>query len=101
MEGPFGSKKEQIDASWAALNIYASLAEKAGMSLIKNEIEDRAFRFLMPQEHKRVVDQLAERQQDHDVLKQAKKEVLQALMEDAVFLNHVERVEVKGRVKVS
>lgn len=100
MEAPFQTKKDQIDASWACLNVYASLAEAAGMSLIKNALEDRAFQFLMPQEHQRIVKQLDARKGHYQkVLGQARREVLQALVEDPLFMSNVERVEVKGRIK--
>jgi (p)ppGpp synthase/HD superfamily hydrolase len=85
------------DACWAGLNIYASLAEKAGMALVKNAIEERAFRFLMPGEYARVSAQLEARGEQHRrVLQQARREVMQALLEDGAFMNAVERVEVKG-----
>eukprot|EP00624_Nannochloropsis_granulata_P000098 evm.model.NODE_10350_length_10959_cov_28.541107.1 len=90
----FGTKKDEIDACWACLNVYASLAEAAGMSIIKNALEDRAFQFLMPQEHKRVVSELEARRGHYQkVLGQARREVLQALMEDPIFMSNVERVE--------
>ena len=96
----FGTKKDEIDACWACLNVYASLAEAAGMSLIKNALEDRAFQFLMPQEHRRVVAELEARRGHYQkVLGQARREVLQALLEDPVFMTNVERVEVRGRIK--
>jgi len=96
----FGTKKDEIDACWACLNVYASLAEAAGMSLIKNALEDRAFQFLMPQEHRRVVAELEARRGHYQkVLGQARREVLQALLEDPVFMSNVERVEVRGRIK--
>lgn len=96
----FGAKKEEIDACWACLNVYASLAEAAGMSQIKNALEERAFKFLMPQEHRKVMTALeAKRDRYQKVLGQARKEVLQALLEDPVFMSNVERVEVRGRIK--
>ncbi|GAB5030813.1 gtp pyrophosphokinase [Nannochloropsis oceanica] len=96
----FGTKKDEIDACWACLNVYASLAEAAGMSIIKNALEDRAFQFLMPQEHRRVVSELEARRGHYQkVLGQARREVLQALMEDPIFMSNVERVEVRGRIK--
>lgn len=88
------------DACWAALNIYASLAEKAGMSLVKAMIEERAFKFLMPSEYAKVHAQLEARGEQHRrVLQQARQEVMRALLEDGAFMNAVERVEVKGRIK--
>lgn len=70
------------------------------MSLVKNAIEEMAFRFLMPNEYARVAAQLEARGEQHRrVLQQARKEVMQTLLEDGAFMNAVERVEVKGRIK--
>lgn len=70
------------------------------MSLVKNAIEERAFRFLMPGEYARVSAQLEARGEQHRrVLQQARKEVMQTLLEDGAFMNAVARVEVKGRIK--
>jgi hypothetical protein len=76
LDGPFTTKRQRIHTCWACLNIYAPLAEKAGMSLIKNEMEDMAFQFLMPQEYGRIASELKAREdKDLEVLKQARAEV--------------------------
>lgn len=78
MEGPFAGAREKVNRMYAALNIYASLAEKAGMNLIKNDLENKAFEYLMPEEHNRITAQLKEREErDLGVLRQASSEVRQ------------------------
>jgi (p)ppGpp synthase/HD superfamily hydrolase len=78
MEGPFAGAREKVNRMYAALNIYASLAEKAGMNLIKNDLENKAFEYLMPEEHNRITVQLKEREErDLGVLRQASSEVRQ------------------------
>jgi (p)ppGpp synthase/HD superfamily hydrolase len=100
LDGPFASRRDKTNACCAALNVYAVLAERAGMGLIKNAIEDRAFQYLMPEEYARIAEALETRRKlDEDVLRQARSELLQMLREDAVFQQAVTRYEVKGRVK--
>lgn len=48
------------------LDIYAPLANRLGISWIKTELEDLSFKFLRPESHNKVVDQIKRSQSERD-----------------------------------
>ncbi len=60
------AKIRQIAAE--TLDIYAPLAHRLGMAKIKWELEDLAFKFLYPAEHKEIVGKIVASREDREVL---------------------------------
>ncbi len=74
--------------------IYAPLAHRFGMAGIKAELEDLAFRFLEPDDHRVLVDQLASKRAERDQLIKT----LQIPLERALA-SEIDEYEVTGRPK--
>jgi GTP pyrophosphokinase len=54
------------DIATETLEIYAPLAHRLGMARIKWELEDLAFKYLYPKEHKQIVSRIVESRQDRE-----------------------------------
>lgn len=64
------------------LEIYAPIADRLGMSVIKTELEDAAFRHVYPEEYKRVQELLKERKTEtEDRLEKAERDLKKELAE--------------------
>ncbi len=50
--------------SWESLNLYAQIAHKLGLYNIKSELEDIALKYLEPRDYARIVDKLAETEEE-------------------------------------
>jgi len=100
VEGPFTDKKHQKYTIWAALHIYAPLAQKAGLKEIQYKFEDKAFQYLHPEEWRKVTNMLKDRAiEDEQVLDQACRQVKQELLQDERFMTALGSLKVKARVK--
>ncbi len=76
------------------LDIYAPLANRLGMSAIKNELEDLCFQYLYPDDYARITRDLAARKENHErYLKRIIQDIGDALTEADIV------AEVKGRGK--
>jgi GTP diphosphokinase / guanosine-3',5'-bis(diphosphate) 3'-diphosphatase len=76
------------------MEIYAPLAGRMGMQLVREEMEDIAFGVLNPEASKLILDRLARlRQESGDLLKEIEKALSKALTD-----HHI-KAEVKGREK--
>ncbi|HLR64558.1 MAG TPA: bifunctional (p)ppGpp synthetase/guanosine-3',5'-bis(diphosphate) 3'-pyrophosphohydrolase [Pseudogracilibacillus sp.] len=85
-------KQQRI--SYETLEIFSPLTHRLGMSTIKWELEDIAFRYLKPQEYYRVV-QLMNQKRDHR--EQYIAEVMQVIEEELEKVNI--EAEISGRPK--
>lgn len=54
-------RDRQIAISKETIELYAPIAHKLGMYDLKMQLEDGAFRYLYPEEHKRIIKELNER----------------------------------------
>ena len=77
------------------LELYAPLANRLGVTRLKWEMEDLAFRYLEPETYKRIASGLAERRADREHFIERFKEALRA----ALAADGLEGFEVKGRPK--
>ncbi len=76
------------------LDIYAPLANRLGVSAIKNELEDLCFQYLYPDDYARITRDLTARKENHErYLKRIIAEVSEALHEAGI------EAEVNGRGK--
>ncbi len=57
-------REKQIRIAEESLNIYAGIAHKLGISVIKNGLEDLAFKYLQPEEYKKIDDFINSHEQD-------------------------------------
>jgi GTP pyrophosphokinase len=76
------------------LDIFAPLANRLGMGLLKWELEDLAFRALEPQAYKRIAKLLEEKRSEREVFIRRFGEQLKSLLDDQQI-----KASVQGRVK--
>ncbi|MDH3538103.1 MAG: bifunctional (p)ppGpp synthetase/guanosine-3',5'-bis(diphosphate) 3'-pyrophosphohydrolase, partial [Gammaproteobacteria bacterium] len=76
------------------LDIYAPLANRLGMGLLKWELEDLAFRALEPQVYKRIASLLEEKRSEREAFIEKFTTQLEALLDEQEI-----RASVQGRVK--
>ena len=66
------SPEKQARKAKETLEVYAPLADRFGMGVIRSELEDLSFRYLMPEEFEKLHAEVAEQQQERmDLLKSA------------------------------
>ena len=64
------------------LEIYAPIADRLGMSVVKTELEDEAFQFVYPKEYEKTRELLKERKQENEKrLEKTEKDLKRALAE--------------------
>lgn len=96
---------EETRASQEALHIYAPLAARLGMFRLKANLEDAAFRTLYPHSHARVSALCGGEKTNNvgegmrSVLSDTTSKMKRLLQEDCSFMEHIESVKVKARVK--
>lgn len=61
-----GQEDERVLAAKECTNIYAPLANRLGIGQLKWELEDYSFRYLHPEDYKRIADLLHERRIDRE-----------------------------------
>jgi len=88
------SYEERRCIAHESLDIYAPLANRLGMGLIKWEIEDLAFRALEPQSFKKIADLLEEKRSEREVfIKEFSADLKKNVTKQGI------KVVVSGRVK--
>ncbi len=88
-------REERRRVAREALELYAPLANRLGVSRLKWEIEDLAFRYLEPETYKRIAKALAERRADRERFIEQFLDALRA----ALDADGVSGFEVTGRPK--
>src|SRR6266851_3490753 len=85
-------KQERI--SRETMDLYAPIAHRLGMGLIRNELEDTAFCHLEPAAYMELSKQVAHKSKFHEkFLKQVQETILKKLVENSI------PAEVEGRIK--
>jgi GTP diphosphokinase / guanosine-3',5'-bis(diphosphate) 3'-diphosphatase len=76
------------------MEIYAPLAHRLGISRLKNELEDAAFRFLYVEEYSELISKVTGFETQHaDIIEEAKKDIEKLLADMSI------KAEVSGRRK--
>jgi len=90
----YGDYEQRRRVAQETLDIYAPLANRLGMGLLKWELEDLAFRVLEPQGYKRIAKLLEEKRSEREAFIEQFTTRLKQLLEDQELTASVE-----GRVK--
>ncbi len=85
----YQTPKKQKEKSTETLDIYAPIADRLGISKIKVELDDLAFRYLQPEKYKELTEMLA--------LDQRRREAFIGSIEEEVK-NHIEKEGIKATV---
>ena len=78
----FHKPGKQVEIAQETLDIYAPLANRLGIFWIKKELEDTAFKYLMPEEYKKVRSWITKNQEEREKHIEAVKEILREKMEE-------------------
>jgi len=62
----FLNSNRQIDIARETMDIYAPLAHRLGIEWLKGELEDEAFKYLLPLEYKNVVSKITKKRKERD-----------------------------------
>src|SRR5680860_1360476 len=87
-------RDKQVRIAQQTMEIYAPLANRLGIWQVKSELEDLAFRYLQPDEHARIVQDLEQRGKDSQTYIDAVERELGALLAAAGI-----EAEMSGRTK--
>ena len=90
----FLSPERQQAIAQETMEIYAPLAARLGVWQFKWELEDLAFRFLEPDEYRRIAEMVASRRAEREVFVQHVEQDVTAALDEAKL-----PAEVSGRVK--
>lgn len=91
------SEKKQKSISEETLVVYAPIAHRLGISSIKNELEDRGFYYLFPQDYQKIKDYLEQNNEPFALRLQQFIEKIKSLMLKNGFLENDFKIE--SRVK--
>src|SRR6266852_795022 len=86
--------EKQQRISRETMDIYAPIAHRLGMGLIRNELEDMAFRYLEPSAYLELSKQVASKSKSHEkFLSEVQETIRKKLVENSI------PAEVEGRIK--
>ncbi len=87
---------KQLRIATETLEIYVPVAHRLGMGLIRKELEDLAFPYVLPEEHKRVCDLLHQRAEKAQGLLEKERKILQKKLADSGLMDFKTSYRVKG-----
>ncbi len=90
----FHKPEKQVEIAQETLDIYAPLANRLGIFRIKKELEDTAFKYLMPDEYNGTIGWITKNQEEREKHIEAVREILKKKMGE-----HNLECEVLGRHK--
>ncbi|MFT5849323.1 MAG: guanosine-3',5'-bis(diphosphate) 3'-pyrophosphohydrolase [Patiriisocius sp.] len=88
--------EKQLRIATETLEIYVPVAHRLGMGLIRKELEDLAFPYVLPKEHKRVCDVLERRVGKSQTLLEKERKILQKKLADSGLMDFKTSYRVKG-----
>jgi GTP pyrophosphokinase len=89
-------EKKQLRIARETLEIYVPVAHRLGMGRIRKELEDLAFPYVYPEEHKRVCDLLAKSTKKSITTLERERKLLQKRLADSGILGFNTSYRVKG-----
>ena len=89
--------KKQLRISEETLVVYAPIAHRLGISKIKNQLEDLSFRYIYPEEYKRIEEYIKKNNQSLHIKLNSFITKIKNLLGNYGF--HRDDIEVTGRVK--
>jgi guanosine-3',5'-bis(diphosphate) 3'-pyrophosphohydrolase len=92
----FVSKEKQLRIARETLEIYVPVAHRLGMGLIRKELEDLAFPYVYPEEHKRVCDLLEKNTQKSKEVLERERKILQKRLAESGLVSFNTSYRVKG-----
>jgi len=93
-------RHKQVAIASETLDILAPLAHRFGMYHYKTELSDLCFKYLFPDEFKKLSDYIASRESDlHDTIELANRKLQQILNDDQFLQESIESISVTGRIK--
>lgn len=90
----FLSPDKQVEIARETMEIYAPLAHRLGIEWMKGELEDAAFKYLKPDDHRLLKEKIAKKKRERDAYITEVKETIRAHLEEAGL-----RADVSGRAK--
>ncbi|MCD6482313.1 MAG: bifunctional (p)ppGpp synthetase/guanosine-3',5'-bis(diphosphate) 3'-pyrophosphohydrolase, partial [Candidatus Izimaplasma sp.] len=88
------SPEKQLRISKETMEIYAPLAHRLGMNIMKAELEDTSFKYIEPDKYKKISKLIADTKKNRE----ADLELMQTNLQYLLVENNVE-CEIKGRIK--
>lgn len=89
-------KEKQGRIARETLEVYVPVAHRLGIGSIRKELEDLAFPYVFPEEHKRVCDLLARHTDKSEAVLERERKFLQKKLADAGLLDFTTSYRVKG-----
>lgn len=86
--------EKQLRISKETMEIYAPLAHRLGMNIMKAELEDTSFKYMEPDKYKKISKLIADTKKNRE----ADLELMQTNLQYLLVENNVE-CEIKGRIK--
>jgi GTP diphosphokinase / guanosine-3',5'-bis(diphosphate) 3'-diphosphatase len=88
------SKEKRLKAAKEAIEIYAPIAYRLGISSIKRELEDTAFSYLEPEEYERIKNFVEKERKNQEIIMRKTLKIVEKIMSD----NNIQG-DVQWRVK--
>jgi len=92
----FVPKEKQLRIATETLEIYVPVAHRLGMGLIRKELEDLAFPYVYPDEHKRVCELLEKRTKKSKELLERERKIIQKKLAESGLTHFNTSFRVKG-----
>lgn len=89
-------KEKQLRIARETLEIYVPVAHRLGMGRIRKELEDLAFPYVYPQEHKKVLELLKKKIGKYEERLERERKTLQKKLAESGILNFNTSYRVKG-----
>ena len=86
--------EKQFKIAGETLYVYAPLAHRLGLSKIKYELEDLAFKYEHPQKYKEIIEKVNETEEHREAIVEEFVKPVRKMLDDAGF-----KYEIKARVK--
>lgn len=92
----FVPKEKQLRIARETLEIYVPVAHRLGMGRIRKELEDLAFPYVYPEEHKRVVELLTVKTSKANEVLERERKILQKKLAESNLVHFSTAFRVKG-----